>query len=258
MDLRSLLTSAGFLVVACGTKAGALATLRNDGFQLVIINGTLPDGTGLDVLQYLKSVPEMRHLRTILLGGEAELRSRFQGQSGCADRYVGKPYDRDYLARVARELCHLPMPSFAARRTSQGKKLLLVDTHPEHSRAAAEGLRSDGNEVVIVRSGEEALALLEFEPFACLILDLALPGIDGLETVLRVRRSPYGRDTRVLLLTGSDEQWVRQQALVAGADEVAVKTTIVELMRMRVSLLLMRRRRSDDKPLVSSQEPERA
>lgn len=248
MDLRAALSKAGFLVVACSTKAMAWTTLKSGSFNLAVLDVQLPDGNGIDLLNKIKSDPELSSIPTILLTTETQVETRLQGLACGADRYIGKPYDRDSLVHVAKELCLIadPVHGPASRRDPLGKKILVVDDSPTFAQAAAQQLRRDRHEVVLARSGEEALALLAVEPFACVLLDLTLPGISGLETCRRVRQLPSGRELLLLAVTASESPSLRQDVLLAGFDDVALKTPTLELLQVRVRSLLFARRSGAD------------
>lgn len=244
MDLRATLSKAGFLVVACSTKAMAWSTLKSGHFNLAVLDIQLPDGNGIDLLKKMKEDPELMSIPTILLTTEVEVHSRIEGFACGADRYIGKPYDRDVLARVAREMCHMIDPAVpaASRREVIGKKILVVDDSLTFAHAAAQQLRRDRHEVVMAHTGEEALALLAVEPFACVLLDLTLPGISGVETCRRLRQLPNGRDVLVLAVTASDAPSLRKDIMESGFDDVALKTPTLELLQVRVRSLLFARR----------------
>ena len=244
MDLRAALSKAGFLVVACSTKAMAWTTLKGGGFHLAVLDIQLPDGNGIDLLNKIKSDPELAAIPIILLTTETEVASRLQGLASGADRYIGKPYDRDSLVRVAQELCLMSEVASApgSRRDQLGKKILIVDDSPTFAQAAAQQLRRDRHEVVLARSGEEALALLAVEAFSCILLDLTLPGMSGLETCRQLRQLPSCRDVLVLAVTASDVPSLRADIMLAGFDDVALKTPTLELLQVRVRSLLFARR----------------
>lgn len=244
MDLRAALSKAGFLVVACSTKAMAWATLKGGGFNLAVLDIQLPDGNGIDLLNKIKSDPELAAIPIILLTTETEVASRLQGLACGADRYIGKPYDRDSLVRAAQELCLLaePASTHGVRRDQLGKKILIVDDSPTFAQAAAQQLRRDRHEVVLARTGEDALALLAIETFSCILLDLTLPGLSGLETCRQLRQLPNCRDVLVLAVTASDAPSLRADIMLAGFDDVALKTPTLELLQVRVRSLLFSRR----------------
>ena len=84
------------------------------------------------------------------------------------------------------------------------KTVLVVEDGLEESFLLDHQLRGAGFETVVVASGEAALEELASCPPDAVILDLNLPGIDGWETLGRLRDRPTGRDVPVILLTGRD------------------------------------------------------
>ena len=255
MDLRSALSNAGFLVVACSTKELAWTTLKNGSFSLAVLDINLPDGNGIDLLKQIRSDPEVRKIKVILLTTEAEVQTRIHGLASGADRYIGKPYERGLLARAARELCemteHPAGPS--SRRGLTGRKILVVDDSPTFGLAVAQLLRQDGYEVVLAGDGEGALALLAVEPFACVLLDLMLPGLDGLATCRQIRQLPGGQEVVVLAVTASEDPGVRHEVLLAGGDDLALKTSTLELLRVHVRSLLLTKRHGHEPAKPSHQ-----
>jgi DNA-binding NtrC family response regulator len=79
-------------------------------------------------------------------------------------------------------------------------KVLLVDGEVEFVEALAERLRAEGLDVEVATSGEECIEKAKNTLFQVIILDLASPGMDGIET-LRVLRE-HNPDTQVVILTG--------------------------------------------------------
>jgi DNA-binding response OmpR family regulator len=241
MDLRGVLHEAGFYVTACDSRAAAQKALRTRAYAVVILDILLPDGSGIDLLKEIRSEPELVNLPVIMLSSEAEVKHRIRGLTTGADEYVGKPYDSAYVAKCARALAVGPASS-APDPTHKGKKLLVVDDSPTYLEAVAELLREDGHDVVLARSGEEALNLLSVELVDGIILDLLMPGMSGLETCRRIRSSPAQRHIPVMMLTGRGDQEAKAQGLAAGVDEFVVKSPELELLKVRVRGLLRKKR----------------
>lgn len=100
-------------------------------------------------------------------------------------------------------------------------KTLVIEDDPKTARALKTGLRGEGFDTSVARTGEEGLALLGSEKFDLVVLDWMLPGRDGLE-ILKVLRA-RGSRTPVLLLTARDAVDDRVLGLNAGADDYLVK-----------------------------------
>ncbi len=110
----------------------------------------------------------------------------------------------------------------------------------EHKLAAVvrRGLEEHGYAVDVAYDGEDALAMAEVEPYDLIVLDIMLPGIDGL-TVCRRLRSER-RNMPVLMLTARDTVDDRVAGLDAGADDYLVKPFAFRELLARVRALLRR------------------
>src|SRR5262249_47905459 len=142
-----------------------------------------------DLLKEIKQTPELQSIHVFMLSSENEVNSRINGLRLGADLYVGKPYDRGYVARAARELFKMSDYSGAptSRRSLSNKNILIVDDSPTFLAALADALRTDGHQVVMADSGQDALALAELERFDCVLIDLVMPGLDGMQTGAQLR-----------------------------------------------------------------------
>jgi len=100
-------------------------------------------------------------------------------------------------------------------------RILVVEDEQKVADALREGLTGEGYEVVVERTGEGAFFRVSSETFDVVLLDLGLPGRDGLEVlrVLRERRL----ETPVLVLTARDSLEDRVKGLDSGADDYLVK-----------------------------------
>lgn len=105
-------------------------------------------------------------------------------------------------------------------------RLLLVDDCPEFRTLLARLLRRPGYEVVgSVASGEEALAVLADSRPDVVILDLAMPGIGGLETATRIRRQRA--DVKILILSLHSTPEYREAAAAVGVHAYVCKANLV-------------------------------
>jgi FixJ family two-component response regulator len=113
--------------------------------------------------------------------------------------------------------------------TSQAPALVLVvDDDPSVRRALARVLRSAGFEVETFASAAELLARAAEKPASCLVLDLSMPGIDGLE--LQARLCATGREPAIVFLSGRGDVRTATGAMKAGAVDFLEKPLHVETL----------------------------
>ena len=98
-------------------------------------------------------------------------------------------------------------------------------------------LERDGHRVIAVRTGEEGLAELPRHQIALVVLDIGLPGIDGLEVCRRIRA---GSRLPVIMLTARDEEADRVAGLELGADDYVPKPFSPRELAARVKAVLRR------------------
>ena len=121
--------------------------------------------------------------------------------------------------------------------------ILLVDDDNRMTSALRRTLAYAGYQVSIASNGEGALSIVRIRPPDLVILDLMLPGIDGLEVCRRLRSA--GDDMAVLMLTAHDTVADRVAGFETGADDYLVKPFALEELLARVKALLRRRNPPD-------------
>jgi two-component system response regulator MprA len=127
------------------------------------------------------------------------------------------------------------------------ERVLVVDDDPPLRRMLERTLVAEGFEVTLAPDGGAALVAAERSAPDVIVLDVAMPGLDGLAVCRRLRGK--GLPTPILMLTARDAVPDRVAGLEAGADDYLVKPFAVQELIARIRALT--RRRSDAGPLVS-------
>jgi two-component system response regulator HydG len=118
-------------------------------------------------------------------------------------------------------------------------RLLLVDDDRTFRRATAALLRQDGHDVVEAPDGAAAVEMLRTEPFDLILLDMRMPGLDGIGIVEVLRT--WGNDTPILMISGFGTVDTAVHALHTGADDFLTKPVEPDVLSARVEDLLNRR-----------------
>lgn len=118
-------------------------------------------------------------------------------------------------------------------------RLLVVEDETALCTSIAEGLKLDGYEVDTCQDGQEALELCQVESYDLILLDLNLPGLDGMEVLRRLRLEDD--ETSVLILSARGQIQDKVEGLDAGANDYLTKPFHFEELEARVRSLTRRK-----------------
>jgi two-component system response regulator MprA len=131
-------------------------------------------------------------------------------------------------------------------------RVLVVDDDRAVREALRRALTLGGYEVQVAEDGEQALESVVRSLPEAVVLDIGLPGIDGLELCRQVRR--LGNRIPILMLTARDAVPDRVDGLDVGADDYMVKPFDVDELKARLRALLRRARNGEDTEMLSFAE----
>ncbi len=144
---------------------------------------------------------------------------------------------RRYTGIVSTEQLGSPEPS-------DGARVLIVEDEPHIRDLVALHLKLEGLTTVAVSDGNEALRQARSQPFDVVVLDLMLPGLDGVTVCRAIRREPENSDVPILMLTARREESDKVLGLESGADDYLTKPFGIRELVARVRALLRRPRAS--------------
>ena len=137
---------------------------------------------------------------------------------------------------------NLPQQSFkqsqADAEAAGARRILVVEDDPDISHLLQIHLRDSAFEVDVADNGTEGLRLAERETYQLILLDLMLPGVDGLEICKRLRSQ--GSTVPILMLTAKTAEFDRVLGLELGADDYLTKPFSIMELQARVKAILRR------------------
>ena len=124
--------------------------------------------------------------------------------------------------------------------------LLVVDDDEGNRDVLSRRLMRDGYEVMLAESGPQALRMLNRYNFDLVLLDIMMPGMDGITMLNELRRNPQLTQLPVIMITAVDEVEAIVRCIEAGADDYLSKPFNPVLLRARIHALLERKRLLDE------------
>ena len=131
--------------------------------------------------------------------------------------------------------------SAAAMQALKDARILLVEDNTFNQQIALEMLEEAGSSVCLANNGAEALDLLHQADFDCVLMDVQMPLMDGLEATRRIRADPALAATRVLAMTATATKDDRERCLQAGMDDFIAKPIQPALMYQTIASWLPER-----------------
>ncbi|HTZ40521.1 MAG TPA: winged helix-turn-helix domain-containing protein [Syntrophales bacterium] len=127
-------------------------------------------------------------------------------------------------------------------------EILIVDDEKDISDLLAYNLEKEGFAIQKAYDGEQALAYLHSRRPALILLDLMLPGIQGLEVCRRIRRQPETAAIPTIMLTAKGEESDKVLGLEMGADDYITKPFSVKELLARIRAVLRRTAVTEERP----------
>jgi len=104
-----------------------------------------------------------------------------------------------------------------------GARILIVDDNPTNLKLVTYLVRANGYEVDTAGDAEQAVAAIAVNRPALILMDLQLPGIDGLELTRRLKADPATKDIKIIAVTAYAMKGDQEKALAAGCDAYVTK-----------------------------------
>jgi len=219
------LSRRGFDVTLAEDGKVALELLSARTFDVVVLDVKMPGIDGVEVFRHIKrGIPE---LPVVLLTGHGTIAQAFDTSREGVQDYLAKPCDVETLAKALRDAVEkAARRGTAAAAAGDEIRLLLVDDDVDFVRSVTPALERRGVVVSAAGDAAQALELLRIRRFQVAVVDVVLPGMDGLSLLDRMReRDPL---IEVIILTGNPLVGDVRRGLRQGAFDYLVKPCAVE------------------------------
>ena len=237
--IQSVLTRYGYQVLSAVSGVEGLGIFRQQAPRVTIVDLHMPEMDGLIVLKEIRAYNP--HAPVIILGGGATEEQENQARGLRVTDFIRKGLSLDVLVECISRIVQLPEKSIPppseagnASMVDMGETILVVDDEPLVRDLLVQFLSLRGYRALGVKDGPEALSMVKQSPPDLILLDLFMPGMDGVEVLRQLRQHEY--PGAVIIITGS---YGKEQAWALEPQEVIGKPIDLEQLLMSIQLVLV-------------------
>jgi CheY-like chemotaxis protein len=254
MSIKELLGYDDIDVTVATTGAEALAAVREQQVDCVVLDLRLPDMTGFEILEQIRDMPSMSDLPVVVFTGKELSPEEDARLHSLARSVVVKDVESPerlldetalFLHRVVADLPPEKQRMLDRLHRSDealvGKKVLVVDDDIRNIFALSSVLERRGMAVLTASTGRETIATIESTPdLAIVLMDIMMPEMDGYETMQVIRKKTVYRRLPIIALTAKAMKGDREKCLEAGASEYLAKPVDTEQLLATLRMWLHR------------------
>ncbi len=241
--LTHYLKDLGFTYYTLAQGQNVLRTACAVQPDLIILDILLPDRTGWDILAELQADPLTQAIPVVIVSVMDE---RVKGLALGARECLVKPVTQDQLAAVLRELAPAlddrgePARPELVTWHPQAPTILLVEDNPANIMMVAEYLEAKGYRIDIARNGEEALVQTRARRPDLILMDIQMPGMDGLTVTQQLRKEVEFAAIPIIAMTALAMPNDRERCFAAGVDAYLSKPIALQTLTATIEHYLGR------------------
>ena len=214
-------------VTTATSGEAAIERLQKASYDLMLLDIVMEGLSGIETLARIREMPEIRDIRAIFLTSSSQMTDMTEAIRLGALDFIRKPTLPENLLSAVQQ----------ALLVRKKDSILAVDDD-EISHLAIGGMFGIRYDVRSVYSGPEALAELEKEKPSLVLLDLNMPGMNGLEVLERIRDIEGCEELPVVFLTADTSPETEAKIFAAGAMDFIAKPMIMQIAMHRVRRIL--------------------
>ena len=246
----SLIGDADLHIATAGDGKSALEALDGAHFDCMVLDLTLPDVSGFDLLDEIGRKPELRDLPIVIYTAQELSRKEVTKLKKYAKTIVIK--DARSPERLLDETAlflhrsHASLPEMQRKMLEEihatdsglaGRKVLIVDDDLRNIFALSSLLERQQMQVLFAENGRDGIEVLEKDPtIEIVLMDIMMPEMDGYDTMRAIRRIPKFKSLPIITLTAKAMKGDRDKCIAAGASDYITKPVdvaqLLSLMRV--------------------------
>ncbi|TAY71215.1 response regulator, partial [Rhizobium ruizarguesonis] len=254
LSVTALLGHDDIDITSVGSGSEALAALRQNAADCVVLDLSLPDMSGFEVLEQMRDDAEIGEVPVVVFTGRELSAEEDAALHSMARSVVVKGVESPerlldetalFLHRVVADLPAAKQATLQELHSSDedlvGETVLLVDDDARNIFALSSVLERRGMKVLTATTGSEAIDVINNEPSVAIVLmDIMMPGMDGYETMQVIRSEPRFRRLPIVALTAKAMKGDREKCLEAGASDYLAKPVNTEQLLSALRMWLHR------------------
>lgn len=241
--LQAVLTRHGYEVHSATSGFEGLTLFRKHAPRVTILDLRMPEMDGLTVLKEIRAMDPQAPV--IILGGGATEAQENQARALRVTDFIRRGLSLDILVEGVNRVVQQPIKpvgeqhgaAFPGPGVDTGETVLVVDDEQLVRDLLVQFLGLRGYRALGVKNGADALAMIEEAPPDLVLLDLFLPGMNGVEVLRRLREKQFAG--AVIIITGSHDEEVLEEAWALHPQEVLTKPVDLERMLSIIQLVLV-------------------
>lgn len=208
----------------------ALEKLKTEKPDLIILDINMPGMNGIEVLEKLKSDEKYKNIPVIMLTKKSDNEDILSGFASGAIDYITKPFKVEDLVMRAMKILEM-----------QNIKILIVDDDELLVDVIEKKLLQQGYAILKCYNGKDVLKIVEEQKPNLILLDIMLPGMDGITILKHVKANPVTANIPVIVLTAKRQKSNVIKCLENGAHECITKPFDLEEITVRIESILQRK-----------------
>jgi PAS domain S-box-containing protein len=219
---------------------GTLEMALDQQPALIILDILLPNQSGWETLQQLKEHPQTKNIPVLMVSVVDE---RSQGLTLGASEYLVKPISRNQLHATLSRLGYQvnapdPSPVVVPDLRPISPLILLAEDNQANIDTFSDYLESRGYQMLLANNGQAAVDIVKSQKPDLILMDIQMPGMDGLEAMRQIRAIPESSNVPIIALTALAMPGDHEQCLSAGANAYLSKPVKLKQLAEAIQQLL--------------------